>query len=84
MITFGAIDYAFAQTPVPTDAEKALAAQIKCEDFTKNPDGSWHSGPNAMIGTNGFSNNTFGVRGIVIQGADVAVVLNQKCGGRPL
>jgi hypothetical protein len=85
MIAFGgATDCAFAQTPEPTDAEKALAVKIKCEDFKKNPDGSWHSGPNAMIGTDVFSNNTFGVHGIVIRGADVAVVLNQKCGGRPL
>ena len=41
----------------PTDptqeskAEAALAGKIKCEDFRKNPDGTWTSGPNVKIGS---------------------------------
>jgi hypothetical protein len=30
-----------------SNAEAALASKVKCEDFRKNPDGSWTSGPNA-------------------------------------
>jgi hypothetical protein len=40
-------------------AEAALAGKIKCQDFRKNPDGTWTSGPNAKIGSNPFSNLTF-------------------------
>ena len=81
---FGIAGHAAAQVTQPTSAEKKLAGQIKCEDFKKNANGSWTSGPNAKIGTNVYSNTTFGVRGISLDGADVAIVLEQKCGGRPL
>jgi hypothetical protein len=46
----------------PTEESRAgaaLAGKIKCEDFRKNPDGTWTSGPNAKIGSNPFSNLTF-------------------------
>ena len=65
----------------PTAAEKDLAAEIKCDDFRRNPDGTWTSGPNAMIGAKPFYNNTFDAHGVNIEGADLAVVLDQKCGG---
>jgi hypothetical protein len=63
-----------------TDAEKALADTINCKDFKRNPDGSWTGGPNAMIGAMQFSNSTVDLHGFNINGADVAVVLDQKCG----
>jgi hypothetical protein len=73
-------DRANAQTASPTDAERAMAAKIKCGDFKKNPDGSWSSGPNAKIGAMEFRNHRFEVGGFNFSGADVAVVLDQKCG----
>ena len=67
---------AIAQT---TDAEKKLAAQVQCNDFKKNPNGSWTSGPTAKIGSVMFNNNTFGVHGFNYHGADLSTVLNEKC-----
>jgi len=63
-----------------TKADAALAAKIKCQDFRKNVDGTWTSGPNTKIGSNAFSNHTFDTRGVSIGGADLATVLNRKCG----
>jgi hypothetical protein len=40
-------------------AEAALAGKIKCEDFRKNPDGTWTSGADVKIGSYPFSNLTF-------------------------
>jgi hypothetical protein len=71
------------QTSQPTEAEKVLAAQIKCEDWTKNANGFWTSGPAAKVGGMTLSNSTLGVT-IDIGNADLIVVLNQKCGGKPL
>ena len=74
-----------AQQVEGTEAEKALAAQIKCEDFKRAADGGWVSGPNARVGGMMFSNSTIsGPGGINIGGADLVVVLNRKCGGQPL
>jgi hypothetical protein len=78
-----AADYsnsANAQQAEGTKAEAALTAKIKCEDFRKNADGTWTSGPNTKIGTNAFSNHTFDTRGVSIGGADLATILNRKCG----
>jgi hypothetical protein len=61
-------------------AEAALAGKIKCEDFRKNPDGTWTSGPNVKIGNNPFSNLTFESKRVTIGGADLATVLDRKCG----
>ena len=61
-------------------AEAALAGKIKCEDFRKNPDGTWTSGPDAKIGGNPFSNLTFDSKRVTIGGADLATVLDRKCG----
>src|ERR1700691_5054281 len=66
--------FAYDLQAEPTEAEKVLAAKIKCEDFRKNADGSWTSGPKVMIGANAFSNSTFGVGDINQDGADFAVV----------
>ena len=67
----------------PTEESRAgvaLAGKIKCEDFRKNPDGTWTSGPNAKIGSNPFSNLTFESKRVTIGGADLATVLDRKCG----
>ena len=74
------ISSANAQQAEGTKAEAALAAMIKCENFRKNADGTWTSGPNTKIGTNAFSDQTFDMRGVSIGGADLATVLNRKCG----
>ena len=63
-----------------TKAEAALAAKIKCRDFRKNVNGTWTSGPNTKIGANAFPQQTFDIRGVSIGGADLATVLNRKCG----
>jgi hypothetical protein len=70
-----------AQPAEATKAEAALTAKIRCKDFRKNADGTWTSGPNAKIGINAFSNHTFDIHGVSIGGADLATVLNRKCGG---
>ena len=54
-------------------AEAALAGKIKCEDFRKHPDGTWTSG-------NSFSNLTFESKRVTIGGADLATLLDRKCG----
>ena len=70
------------QTIVPK-AEAALATKIKCEDFRKNTNDTWTSAPNTKIGDSAFPQHTFGIRGVSIGGADLATVLNRKCGGMP-
>ena len=66
--------------PTQEKAEAKLAGKINCEDFRKNPDGTWTSGPNAKIGSNPFSNLTFESKRVTIGGADLATVLDRKCG----
>ena len=61
-------------------AEATLAGKIQCEDFRKNPDGTWTSGPNAKIGSNPLPNLTFDTQRVTIGGADLATVLDRKCG----
>ena len=39
--------------------------------------------PNTKIGDSAFPQHTFGIRGVSIGGADLATVLNRKCGGMP-
>jgi hypothetical protein len=62
------------------DAEKALAAKLDCADFTKNPDQTWTAHANAKIDGRDFGGEKFAVHGMMIKNADVATVLNQKCG----
>ena len=71
------------QQTIVSKAEAALAAKIKCRDFRKNANGSWTSGPNTKIGANAFPQHTFDIHGVSIGGADVATVLNRKCGVAP-
>ena len=68
------------QQTIVTKAEAALAAKIKCRDFRKNSNGTWTSGPNTKVGANAFPQHTFDIRGVSIGGADLATVLNRKCG----
>jgi hypothetical protein len=68
------------QQTIVTKAEAALAAKIKCRDFRKNANGTWTSGPNTKVGANAFPQHTFDIRGVSIGGADLATVLNRKCG----
>jgi hypothetical protein len=75
------VNSANAQQTAMTKAEAALGAKIKCEDFKKNTDGSWTSSPTAKIGANAFPNHTFDINGVSIGAADLATVLNRKCGG---
>jgi|SRR5690242_9918010 hypothetical protein len=75
------INSANAQQTIVTKAEAALAAKIRCGDFRKNANGTRTSGPNTKIGANAFPKHTFDIRGVSIGGADLATVLNRKCGG---
>jgi hypothetical protein len=75
------INSANAQQTTASKAEAALSAKIKCEDFIKNSDGTWTSGPNTKIGANAFPNHTFDTNGVSIGGVDLAAVLKRKCGG---
>jgi hypothetical protein len=74
------LDSANADPTQESKAEAALAGKIKCEDFRKNPDGTWTSGPNVKIGSNPFSKLTFGRERVTIGGADLATVLDRTCG----
>jgi hypothetical protein len=74
------VNSANAQQTTVTKAEAALTAKIRCEDFIKNSDGTWTSGPDAKIGANAFPNHTFDTNAVIIGEADLATVLNRKCG----
>jgi hypothetical protein len=63
-----------------SNAEAALAGKVKCEDFQKNSDGTWTSGPNARIGSIPLPNLTFDTQRVTIGGVDLATVLDRKCG----
>jgi hypothetical protein len=74
-----ATDLAHARPKKPIAAEDTLVAKITCQDFQKHFDGKWTSSPNARIGKLDFSSHTFGIGEVEIGGADLAIVLNQKC-----
>jgi hypothetical protein len=74
------VNSANAQQTSVTKAEAALSAKIRCEDFRKNSDGTWTSSPDTKIGANAFPNHTFDTNAVSIGGADLATVLNHKCG----
>jgi ABC-type molybdate transport system substrate-binding protein len=68
------------------DASSALMKQIESgapADAFVSADLKWmdSSGPNTKIGANAFPKHTFDIRGVRIGGADLATVLNRKCGG---
>jgi hypothetical protein len=60
-----------------------IADYIDCSQFKRNPDGTWTSGAAAKIVTYThtipFAGITFGKRDIVINGEDIADVLEAKC-----
>jgi hypothetical protein len=62
-----------------TVLEQALADKIKCEEWRRNPDGSWTSSSESKIGTNTFRNTTVAPGAWSVDGADVGAVLNKKC-----
>jgi hypothetical protein len=62
-----------------TMVEQALADRIKCEEWRKNPDGTWTSGFDSRIGSNTFRNTTVAPGAWSVDGADVGAVLNKKC-----
>jgi hypothetical protein len=62
-----------------TAPEQALADKIKCDEWRKNPDGSWTSSSNSKIGSNVFRNTTVAPGAWSLDGADVGTVLNKKC-----
>ena len=69
-----------AESAGPSDVEKALTAKLDCEHFTRISDRTWTAHANAKIDGKGFGGEAFGVHGMMIKNADVATVLNQKCG----
>jgi hypothetical protein len=62
-----------------TALEQALADKIQCDEWKKNPDGSWTSSANSKIGSNVFRNTTVAPGAWSVDGADVGIVLNKKC-----
>lgn len=62
-----------------TPLEQSLADKIKCEEWKKNPDGSWTSSSDSKIGSNTFRNTTVAPGAWSVDGADVGAVLNKKC-----
>jgi hypothetical protein len=86
LVYFAVAAYLSSANADPTQeskAEAALAGKIKCEDFRKNPDGTWTSGPNAKIGNNPFSSLTFESKRVTVGRADLATVLDHKCRQSP-
>ena len=75
---------AVAQIAVPVEAETFLALQLKCEDYKKNADGTWTSGPTTRIGSTIFTNNRFGRHNVMVDGVDLAYILDKKCAGQEL
>ena len=71
------------QQTIVSKAEAALAAKIKCRDFRKNANGTWTSGPKYQNWSECFSPTHLDIHGVSIGGADVATVLNGKCGVAP-
>ena len=69
-----------AELAGPSDVEKALATRFNGTDFTRNAGHTWTAHANAKIDGRDFGDETFGVHGMMIKNADVATVLNQKCG----
>jgi hypothetical protein len=62
-----------------TAVEQALADKIKCDEWKKNPNGSWTSSSDSKIGSNTFRNTTVAPGAWSVDGADVGAVLNKKC-----
>ena len=81
-VIFSVANFAAAQVPKPTDAEKVLAGKLQCEDWKRNPNGSWTGGPDAKIGSARFAAATAVPQMMPLFGADLATVLDQKCGAR--
>jgi hypothetical protein len=73
-------DLTYAQPKKPTATEDTLVPKIECQHFLKNSDGKWTSSSDATIGKMDFSRHTFGIGEVNIGGADLATVLNRKCG----
>ena len=81
-VIFSVANFAAAQAPQPTDAQKILSGKLQCEDWKRNPNGSWTGGPEAKIGDSRFAAATAAPQTMRLFGADLATVLDQKCGTR--
>ena len=68
--------------PRASDADAKVAERVRCEAFRKNPDGSWTAAPNTMVGDNDVSGNVFAPGRPSAVGADLAAIVERKCGGR--
>jgi uncharacterized membrane protein len=62
-----------------TAEEQALAEKIKCDEWTKNQNGSCTSRPETKIGSYSFSNTTVAPGAWFLDRADLGSVLNKKC-----
>ena len=62
-----------------TAVEQALADKIKCDEWKKNPDGSWTSSSESKIGAHTFRNTTVAPGAWSVDGADMGAVLDKKC-----
>ena len=63
-----------------SDAEQKLASLVDCQQFKKNADGSWTGAPDARIGKIMAGGQVFVRGGFKLDGADIATVLNNRCG----
>ena len=63
--------------------EQEMYDAIDCSQWTLNADGTWRTGPNAVIigARRRFSNlNSIDMAGFFVNGIDVSAWLNAKCG----
>jgi hypothetical protein len=72
---------ALAQQP---NIEELISASIDCSQWKQNADGSWDTGPKAVIaGFGSFPNNKrLTLKGNMVNGVDTTAILEKKCGGR--
>jgi hypothetical protein len=68
-------------SPLASADKASLAKNIQCDKFTRVQNG-WRSAKDATLGDRPFKNNTFGPGKVIIDGVDVATLLDEKC-GRP-
>lgn len=67
---------------VSANAASVLYGSIDCSQWTPNADGTWDTGPNAVIGSVVAAPNVkhFSVNHFMVDGEDVGALLLEKCG----